>query len=86
MEFIFAVLYNKSKYFQDDGLWLLYESAMAFFPLDFSRFMAMTAALASATLDSAARVSGSRNRASDNLSFLTVKTRKENERKKKDCR
>ncbi|KAK7095521.1 nucleoporin NUP188-like [Littorina saxatilis] len=41
---------------KDDGLWLLYESAMAYFPLDFSRFMTMTVALATATPNSAAMV------------------------------
>ena len=52
-----ASFYDEVNCFQDDGLWLLYESAMAFFPLDFSRFMRMTMALASASADSAAMVS-----------------------------
>ncbi|XP_076436935.1 nucleoporin NUP188-like [Babylonia areolata] len=41
---------------KDDGLWLLYESAMGYFPLDFSRFISMTEALASASPESAIMV------------------------------
>ncbi|KAL8562821.1 hypothetical protein ACOMHN_004513 [Nucella lapillus] len=44
---------------KDDGLWLLYESAMGYFPLDFSRFVGMTEALASASTESAVMVKDS---------------------------
>nr|KAG5705746.1 hypothetical protein BaRGS_027405 [Batillaria attramentaria] len=51
-------LAKTDKDFQGDGLWLLFESAMSYFPLNFSRFMNLTVALASASPESAARVKG----------------------------